>query len=306
MQDQWSSTKVGALFSEKWWGNIPDPLGELMGKIADPNYKLEPTSARSLARSVLAVQHAMANVPKGGKILDAACGVGHVSHCLRANGYDVQGFDASEKAIEVAREVATKMGQSPDAFSVADQNHLKTFADNSFDVVIALGYIRYLDRQVHPMVYREIRRILKPTGKFIVNFQNALFEMFSLNEGCLRFWAQTIDEVADVKPLLGKGTLDALEETVKVPKRVYDEMSVSRTMPTVAENPLTFANVAKEHGFSVDRIFYPNPHVLPPHLERKVDPKALAAIKHAQFLKRTEDWRSMFMEYEFLTILSKA
>lgn len=306
MQESWGSAKVGVLFSEKWWGSIPDLLSELMGKVADPDYKLEPTSARSLARSVLAVKYAMASAPNGGRILDAACGVGHVSHCLRANGYNVEGFDASEKAIEVAKEVAIRMGQSPDVFTVANQERLKTFPDNSFDCVIALGYIRYLDRAIHPMIYREVRRIMKPTAKFIVNFQNCLFEMFSLNEGCLKFWAQTISEVADTNQLLGKSVLQALDETIKTPKRVFDEMSVSRTMPTVSENPLTFANLAKEHGFAVDEMLFPSPHILPPHLERQVDQNKLAALKQEQFLTRTKDWRSMFMEYEFLTILSKA
>jgi len=306
MSDQSIPNNVGELFSKKWWGNLPDHLEDLMGKLADRNYKLKPESAASASRSVLACEYVFNNVPKGGRVLDAACGIGQIAHCLGTRGYVTEAFDISEKAIERAKEIAVQIGQNPASFVVADENRFRSFADESFDAVIAMGYFRYLKPETHAKVYAEVRRILKPGGKFVVNFQNALFEMFSLNDGCLRFWADTIRSFSNAEQLLdGKDVLVALKEMIAVPEREFVSWSVSKNMPTVAENPLTYADVAKKHRFDLERILYALPHVLPPNLEKKVDPKALAALKDEIFLKRTEDWRSMFMEYEFMALLAK-
>jgi SAM-dependent methyltransferase len=305
--ENWTSEKVGDLFSKNWWESVPNHLGDLLAKVIDDDYKLSPSSARSLSRSVLACRHVIDNVEKGGHVLDIACGVGQVSICLAEHGYDVAGFDASEAGIGKAREVAGTLGQNPSQFAVADQGYLKDLPDESCDAVIALGYFRYLDPVKHAEVYREIRRVMKPDAKFIVNYVNALFEIFSHNDGALKFWAETIREFSPAEELLaGKDTFAALKEIVQVPDRKFDTWSVSKTMPTWSANPLTYGDVASENGFEIERIAYPSPHLLPPNLERAVDPDALANMKHDLFLKRTEDWRSMFMEYEFLAFLTKA
>lgn len=307
MPENWTSEQVGDLFSKNWWGSVPNHLSDLLAKVADESYKLSPASARNLSRSVLACRHVIDNVDRGGHVLDIACGVGQVSMCLAEHGYNVDGFDASETGIQKAREVAETLGQSPSQFTVADESYLKDIPDASYDAVIALGYFRYLNPEKHEDVYREIRRVMKPDAKFIVNYVNILFEIFSHNDGALKFWADTIREFSAAEKLLdGKDAYAALKEVVKVPDREFDTWSVSKTMPTWSENPLTYEKVATENGFAIQKILYPNPHLLPPNLERVVDQDALANMKHDLFLKRTEDWRSMFMEYEFLAFLTKA
>ena len=125
MTENWTSEKVGDLFSKNWWESVPNHLGDLLAKVIDDDYKLSPSSARSLSRSVLACRHVIDNVEKGGHVLDIACGVGQVSICLAEHGYDVAGFDASEAGIGKAREVAGTLGQNPSQFAVADQGYLK-------------------------------------------------------------------------------------------------------------------------------------------------------------------------------------
>jgi SAM-dependent methyltransferase len=191
-------------------------------------------------------------------------------------------------------------------FSLADTKCLSEMPDDSFDAVLAIGLFRYLNRETQKQCYEDIHRILKPAGKFLVVHQNLLFEAFALNEGTLRFWADFIEGYSDAPKLLGgKNVINALNEKIKVPKREYNPHSISRHMDVQSENPLTYHEVAERFGFKLEKILYPCSHLMPPFLEKQVDQKALNDVKRKMELEHTEDWRAMFVEYEFLAMLEK-
>lgn len=108
-------------------------------------------------------------MPKKGRVLDLACGVGGFSFLLEDHGFEVVGVDSSEfmlaRAKEYAREKASKV-----EFIKADAEKLP-FEEESFDYVLFIG-----DSVVHfspaklKRVFREINRILKPGGRFIIHF----------------------------------------------------------------------------------------------------------------------------------------
>ena len=107
-----------------------------------------------------------AGLPKGAKVLDVGCGTGE--HLLRAVDHGLQAFgvEPAPAMLEVARRnVPTadiKQGVATDL----------PYAEASFDLVIMVEVLRYLDRPDTEKALREARRVLKPGGQLFVTLVN--------------------------------------------------------------------------------------------------------------------------------------
>jgi ubiquinone/menaquinone biosynthesis C-methylase UbiE len=304
-----STKDVGEFFSQKWWdGRISrrEVYDDLVAKLLDRNHKVKCNPPTIVNRSLLACEYVINNVPKGSRVLDMACGLGFNTCCLRTYGYQAEGFDLSEKAIEDSRLLAESLGQDPGIFSVASVDCLSKMPDESFEVVLGIGLFRYLAKDVQDTCYRNVHRILKPGGMFLVVHQNILFEAFALNDGTLRFWADIIENYSDAPRLLGKKSVfEVLSENVKVPLRKYAPHSISRRMKTYTENPLTYNKVAERYNFKLEKIVYPPTHLMPPFLEEQAGQKAIDELKRKMSFDHINDWQAMFVEFEFLAFLAK-
>lgn len=97
-------------------------------------------------------------------ILDIGCGVGTLLLMLKENNNSVYGIDVSETGIKQARENGL-------ACDLVDLNiETLPFTESYFDIVICLETIEHLENPYHCL--REIRRILKPEGMFLVSIPN--------------------------------------------------------------------------------------------------------------------------------------
>jgi len=122
------------------------------------------------------------------KVLDVACGEGELSNYLPTD--DIIGIDNAPTAIKLAKESGRK-GQ----YLVMDMQDLK-FDENSFDVVICSLSLFYFDKSNIDKVLQEIKKVLKPDGRFVFSYKNLehpkiqnyiskldeTMEAFSLNE----------------------------------------------------------------------------------------------------------------------------
>lgn len=93
------------------------------------------------------------------KILDFGCGSGIFVSELQEKGYDVHGVDISAEAIKFGELRGIKN------LSIQDSHRLD-FPDASFDVVLSLDVLEHLEDE--SWAIREVYRILKPGGKFMV------------------------------------------------------------------------------------------------------------------------------------------
>jgi len=99
------------------------------------------------------------------KTIDVACGEGIYSIYLASKGFDVLGIDISEKAIEYAKQNASK--QNVDArFKVLDIQKLSDLNDK-FDFVFEWGLMHHLPREVLPEYIKNVSNLLNSNGKYL-------------------------------------------------------------------------------------------------------------------------------------------
>ena len=100
----------------------------------------------------------------GATALDFCCGTGGMSLRMAAKGAQVTGVDISDVSIATAAKNAADAGLSDRArFQVGDAENLQ-FAPDTFDLAVCSGVLHHVDLDA---AYRELSRVVKPTGSVI-------------------------------------------------------------------------------------------------------------------------------------------
>ncbi|MED4959014.1 methyltransferase domain-containing protein [Paenibacillus macerans] len=112
------------------------------------------------------------NLPPGAKVLDLCCGMGRHSLAFAEAGYEVTGVDLSEVLLrEAKRNDAKRIVR----WVRADMRNLPLAG--GFDAVVNLftsfGYFH--DDHEHIQVLREVARMLKPGGRFVIDYLNPAY-----------------------------------------------------------------------------------------------------------------------------------
>jgi ubiquinone/menaquinone biosynthesis C-methylase UbiE len=110
----------------------------------------------------------LADLQAGETVLDIGCGTGTLAVLAKAQvGPEgrVYGVDASPEMIGHAQEKARK-AKAEVQFAQATAQTLP-YADASIDVVLSTLMLHHLPKKARPEIAREIRRVLKPGGRFL-------------------------------------------------------------------------------------------------------------------------------------------
>jgi 2-polyprenyl-3-methyl-5-hydroxy-6-metoxy-1,4-benzoquinol methylase len=130
---------------------------------ADANWRRLPTSER--ANHI--VQLLLARGAR--KVLDIGCAIGRLSMLMAAQGIEVYGLDASEKAIAFARAWAQDE-QMPDVhFDVGVASTL-AYPDDAFDAVVANAVLDHMPLSEAYKAVRETLSVLRPAGLVMASF----------------------------------------------------------------------------------------------------------------------------------------
>ncbi len=117
----------------------------------------------------MARYHFAARLARGKRVLDAGCGAGYGSAALAEVAVRVTGIDIAPEAVEHAR---SHYEAGNLAFEQASCTALP-FGDGAFDLVAAFEVIEHLEDW--RAFLAEARRVLAPSGQFIVSTPNRLY-----------------------------------------------------------------------------------------------------------------------------------
>lgn len=101
-------------------------------------------------------------------IIDLGCGHGALLHAAHRAGYtQLAGVDGSREQVEAAHRLGLSNVSHGDLFEF-----LKRHASNSIDAVIAFDVLEHLTKTELLRMVDEVRRVLRPGGRWIVHVPN--------------------------------------------------------------------------------------------------------------------------------------
>jgi SAM-dependent methyltransferase len=119
--------------------------------------------------------------------LDLGCGHGHHRRALELSGFQVFGMDPAVDSVVYARRSGADV--------LCGSGTQMPFKDGSLDFVYAIGVIHHLDRDTDRLLaFREIHRVLKPGGLFLLHETNPANLLFRIYMGYIFPILKSIDE----------------------------------------------------------------------------------------------------------------
>ena len=109
-------------------------------------------------------------LPEGSRVLEVGGGAGLMSVALARRGFHVDAVDASTAMVELTRQTSAEAGCAESVSATAGDARSLAFADASFDLVVAIGVVSWLDRPEDAI--REFGRVVKPGGHVLVTTFN--------------------------------------------------------------------------------------------------------------------------------------
>ncbi|GGH64054.1 hypothetical protein GCM10008014_42050 [Paenibacillus silvae] len=105
---------------------------------------------------------------KNKSVLDAACGEGYGSFLLSNSASKVIGVDIDLETINHAKKKYVKNNLE---YFIASIDHMP-FPDQSFDIIVSFETLEHVDEQTQLSFLKEVRRLLKEDGTFIISTPN--------------------------------------------------------------------------------------------------------------------------------------
>ncbi len=190
------------------------------------------------------------NLPAGAKVLDLCCGMGRHSMALNEAGYEVTGVDLSEVLLREARK---NDPEGKVTWLRADMRNLPLAG--GFDAVVNLfSSFGYFEKdEEHLKVLKEIYRILKPQGRFIIDFLNPEYTAAHLvpasqrvDEGQLISETRVIEDGYVKKKISIKDTREQGSNLHKEPREYLERIKLYKSE--------SFASMLSQAGLVLDYI----------------------------------------------------
>jgi ubiquinone/menaquinone biosynthesis C-methylase UbiE len=106
----------------------------------------------------------------GSQVLEIGCGAGFMAIALAQRGFRVHAIDSTGAMVEQARRNAAESGTAGLLSLEVGDVYSLAFGDGSFDLVVAIGVIPWLERALSAI--QEVARVTKPGGYVILTTAN--------------------------------------------------------------------------------------------------------------------------------------
>jgi ubiquinone/menaquinone biosynthesis C-methylase UbiE len=101
-----------------------------------------------------------------GRVLDVGCGTGNYALALAEKGFNVVGIDFASEMLKTARAKAKRLEHASLTFEQINLNRALPFSAESFDHALCVLVLQVVHDPSRFLC--EIRRVLKPNGRFLV------------------------------------------------------------------------------------------------------------------------------------------
>lgn len=128
-----------------------------------------PALLKQASEEIVDVLDAWHTLRSDAVMLDIGCGIGRLEQLLSSRVAEIQGIDISPGMIEAARRRCAGLGNV--RFNTSNGRDLSAFADNSFDLLLAVDSFPYLYGSGTALVeqhFGEAYRVLRSGGHFVV------------------------------------------------------------------------------------------------------------------------------------------
>jgi len=142
---------------------------------------------------------------RGGRLLDVGCGPAVLTPELVRRGWRVNAVDLSTGMLSTARRAVSGLPEGSVRFAAAQATRLP-FQDGSFDVVLCIGVVSYVDDV--PELLAGVRRVLRPGGQAIFQISNAL--------GIFELEGRVLERVRRVVPTRERDSHDRFRSQVQL------------------------------------------------------------------------------------------
>lgn len=184
-------------------------------------------------------------LPEGADVLDLCCGMGRHSMALHGFGFQVTGIDLSEVLLAEAK----KLDREGKVRWIRGDMRSVPLTDR-FDAVVNLftsfGY--FAEPSDNERVLKEIQRLLKPDGRFIIDYLNPSYVAAHLVPHSVRTEGEiTIDERRRIEDGFVRKTI-VLQDEKNRGERVYEEQ-------VKLLDRATFLQMLNRAGLVVDAVY---------------------------------------------------
>jgi SAM-dependent methyltransferase len=156
-------------------------------------------------------------LPKGGQVLDVACGHGRHAIELAKRGYHVMGIDLSERFIDMAKQTAQLNELTNAEFLVGDmrESYFVNRFDGAYSYFTSFGYFDDADNK---RVLESVAKALVKGGTFLVETVNRDWTIHKV-ENQPRRW----DEIEPDFLLLEDTTFNAHTSRIHTKRMIFDK-----------------------------------------------------------------------------------
>ena len=110
------------------------------------------------------------SLSKNAHVLEVGCGAGLTTVELARRGYDIQAIDVAKEMLDLTLQHAAQANVSDRVFASIGDVHSLHFAENTFDLVLAVGVLPFLHSPATAM--RQMTSVTKPGRYLIVTSDN--------------------------------------------------------------------------------------------------------------------------------------
>jgi 2-polyprenyl-3-methyl-5-hydroxy-6-metoxy-1,4-benzoquinol methylase len=233
-------------------------------------------------------------------VFEVGVGDGTPLAAVHKMGLSVAGCDIAPKMVEVSVRRFKELGFEKSPVFLADVEKSLDLASglsaDKHDVVLAMGVMPHVNNDL--LALRNMHALLKPGGKLLVEFRNALFSLFTFNRYTHDFIVD--DLLKDVTKSVRKKVSESLQGICKMDLPPVRDVAPDGSGPgydliqAKFHNPFELPELLGGAGFGKMKNHWYHVHAAPPMLS-----DALGDTLDEESMKLehggTDDWRGYFL-----------